>query len=149
MSEKTVTVADIEREALALEGVPFRHQGSDPGTGVDCRGLIEWLALRLFGRPVPHRDYQRVPSGREFYESLRAEMDEIPKEEARAGDVVLIRFPRDTEARHGGVLARGPYELMIVHAFETDAPGKVITEPYRGWPARCTRTAFRFRGVVE
>lgn len=146
----TVTREDIQREARALVGVPFKHQHSDPATGgLDCRGLLEYLAFRLYGRPIPLRDYRRRPSGREFYEQLAAEMDEILPREARAGDVVMIQLPRDDEPRHAGVLAEGPFELMIIHAFERDEPGEVIEEPFRGWPQRRARHAFRFRGVVD
>lgn len=156
---RRITRADIVREARALLGVPFRHQHSDPAAGgVDCRGELEYVAHKLTGRPLPKvHDYRREPSGREFYEKLKAEMDEIPLEEAREGDVVMIKFPRDEEARHAGILARGPKvagpdsvgELMIIHAFEREKPGRVIEEPFRGWPARCAATAFRFRGVAD
>jgi cell wall-associated NlpC family hydrolase len=155
----TITRADIVREARALIGVPFKHQHSDPSTGgLDCRGELEWVAFRLTGRPLPEvHNYRREPDGKEFYEKLKAEMDEIPLEDAREGDVVMIKFPRDDEARHAGVLTRGPGvegpnsegELMIVHAFERGRPGKVIEEPFRGWPERCAVTGFRFRGLVD
>jgi cell wall-associated NlpC family hydrolase len=158
VSAEAITRADIVREARALIGVPFKHQCSDPNAGgVDCRGVLEWVAHRLTGRPLPVHDYRREPSGREFYERLRAELDEMPLADAREGDVVLIKFPRDDEARHAGILARGPRvagpdsegELTIVHAFERERPGKVREEPYRGWPQKCAVTAFRFRGVVD
>lgn len=150
-SEANITRADIVREARALLGVPFRHQHSDPATGgVDCRGVLEWVAHRLTGRPLPAvHSYHRQPSGREFYEKLRDEMDEILLAGAREGDVVMIKFPRDTEARHAGILAEGPYELMLIHAFEREAPGCVREEPFRGWPSRCAVKAFRFRGVTD
>jgi cell wall-associated NlpC family hydrolase len=146
----------VVREARACLGVPFRHQCSDPRTGgLDCRGLLEWVAHRLTGRPLPAHDYRRKPSGREFHEKLSAEMDEIGLAAALPADVVMIRFPRDTQARHAGFLARGPVvagagtegELTLVHAFEREGPGRVIEEPYRGWPQRCAVTAFRFRGI--
>jgi cell wall-associated NlpC family hydrolase len=145
-----ITRADVVRAALALVGTPFRHQHSDPATGgLDCRGLIEYLAHRLYGRPIPTRDYRRFPDGREFYEQLAAEMDEVAPADALPGDVPLIKLPRQTEARHAGVIAPGPFEPLLVHAWERDAPGRVVAEPYRGWPARRTVTAFRFRGLVD
>jgi cell wall-associated NlpC family hydrolase len=158
-TERIITRADIVREARALIGTPFKHQHSDPSTGgVDCRGVLEWVAYVLWNRPLPVvRDYRREPSGREFYEKLKEELDEIPLEEAREGDVVMMQFPRDTEARHAGILTRGVCvagpdsegELMIVHAFEREKPGKVREEPYRGWPQKCAKFAFRFRGLAD
>lgn len=145
-----ITRADVVCEAKALVGVPFKHQHSDPATGgLDCRGLVEYLAYVLFGRPIPARDYQRFPSGREFYEKLAAEMDEVDRADALPGDVPLIRLPRHDEARHAGVIVPGPFETMLVHAWERDAPGRVVEQPYRGWPARNTVTVFRFRGLAE
>ncbi|HEV2708317.1 MAG TPA: NlpC/P60 family protein [Pyrinomonadaceae bacterium] len=144
-----VTRANIVAAARAQIGVPFAHQGSDPATGLDCRGLVEWVAFLLWQRPIPPRKYQRIPSGREFREKLTAEMDEIPVAEARDGDVVLIKLPRHDEARHAGILFTGIYEPMIVHAFERYRPGYVREEPYRGWTAGRTVAAFRFRGVID
>lgn len=139
-----VTRDDVVAVARLLRGVPFRHQGSNPETGIDCRGVIEWIAFVLAGRPIPPREYQRTPSGTEFLEKMRAEMVEIDPAEAGHGDAVLIHFPKDTEARHGGVLASGPYELMLVHAWEGRGEGEVREEPLRGWKLRNIDYAFRF-----
>jgi cell wall-associated NlpC family hydrolase len=149
-----ITRDNIVAVARSLKGVPFRHQGSHPETGLDCRGLIEWIGFVLWARPIPHRDYQRRPDGAEFLEKMRAEMTEIDPAEAGHGDAVLIHFPRDTEARHGGVLASGPVfaadpsELMLIHAWENRGEGAVREEPLRGWKRRNIDYAFRFP-VVE
>jgi cell wall-associated NlpC family hydrolase len=150
----TLTRDDVVRVARTLLGVPFRHQGSYPETGLDCRGVIEYIAFVLWARPVPPREYQRKPSGVEFLEKMRAEMVEIDPAEAGHGDAVLIHFPRDTEARHGGVLASGPVfaadpsELMLIHAWESRGEGAVREEPLRGWKLKNIDYAFRFPGVV-
>jgi cell wall-associated NlpC family hydrolase len=143
-----ITRDDVAAVARLLKGVPFRHQGSYPETGLDCRGVIEYTAFALWARPIPPREYQRKPDGAEFLEKMRAEMVEIDKDEAGHGDAVLIHFPRDTEARHGGVLASGPYELMLIHAWESRGEGEVREEPLRGWKLRNIDYAFRFPGVV-
>jgi cell wall-associated NlpC family hydrolase len=139
-----VTRGDVVGVARLLIGVPFRHQGSDPDMGLDCRGVIEWIGLVLWGRKIPLRDYQRKPSGAEFLEKMRAELTEIDPGEAGHGDAVLIRFPKDTEARHGGILAAGPHELMLIHAWESRGAGEVREEPLRGWKSRNIDFAFRF-----
>jgi cell wall-associated NlpC family hydrolase len=148
---RQVTRADIVREARACIGVPFRHQHSNPEAGgLDCRGLLEWVAHSAFGRPLPPpHTYQRKPSGVEFYARLKAEMEEIATNEAREGDVVMIQLPRHDEPRHAGILVEGRFEMMIIHAWEADAPGRVICEPYRGWLVRRTRHAFHFPGVID
>lgn len=139
-----ITRDDVVAVARLLKGTPFRHQGSYPETGLDCRGLLEYVARVLWGREIPPRSYQRVPSGVEFLEKMRAELEEIDPGEARHGDAVLIHFPKDTEARHGGVLANGPYELMLIHAWESRGEGEVREEPLRGWKQRNIDYAFRF-----
>jgi cell wall-associated NlpC family hydrolase len=148
-----ITRDDVAAVARLLKGTPFRHQGSDPETGLDCRGVIEYTAFVLWARPIPPRTYQRKPDGAEFLEKMRAEMTEIDPMQARHGDAVLIHFPRDTEARHGGVLADGPVfaadpsELMLIHAWESRGEGEVREEPLRGWKLRNVDYAFRFPGV--
>lgn len=139
-----VTAADVVAAARLLIGVRFEHQGSNPETGLDCRGVIEWVAYVLSGRPIPLRDYQRRPSGTEFLEKMRAEMREKDKAEATHGDAVLIHFPRDTEARHGGIIAQGPHELMLIHGWENQGEGSVREEPLRGWKLRNIDYAFAF-----
>jgi cell wall-associated NlpC family hydrolase len=148
-----VTRDDIVRVARTLKGVPFRHQGSYPKTGLDCRGVIEYIAFALWGRSIPAREYQRKPDGAEFLEKMRAEMTEIDPADARHGDAVLIHFPRDAEARHGGVLADGPVfaadpsERMLIHAWESRGEGEVREEPLRGWKRKNIDYAFRFPGI--
>lgn len=139
-----VTRDDVVAVARLLKGMPFRHQGSNPETGLDCRGLIEYVALVLWNRPIPLRDYQREPDGAEFLEKMRAEMREIDPADAAHGDAVLIHFPKDTEARHGGIIARGPYETMLIHAWESRGEGEVREEPLRGWKLRNVDYAFTF-----
>ena len=141
-----VTRDDVVAVARMLKGVRFAHQGSDPALGIDCRGVLEWVALVLWNRPIPPRDYQRTPSGREFYEKLAAELTEIDPAEAGHGDAVMIRYPKDPqdEAKHGGILARGPYETMLIHAWEHRDTGEVIEEPLRGWKQRNILHAFRY-----
>jgi cell wall-associated NlpC family hydrolase len=143
-----VTRDDVVAAARRLKGVPFEHQGSNPETGIDCRGVIEWVAYVLGGRLIPARDYQRRPSGAEFLEKMRAEMREKAPADIRHGDAVLIHFPRDTEARHGGIVAQGPYELMLVHAWENQGDGEVREEPLRGWKLRNIDYAFAFPFVA-
>ncbi len=51
--------------ARAMVGAPFRPQGSDPATGLDCVGLV-WAAYAAAGRPLvrpvgyPLRGWSRI-----------------------------------------------------------------------------------------
>ncbi len=144
--DKKVTRAEVVRVARSLVGVRFKHQGSNPETGLDCRGVIEYIGLALWGREIPLRDYQRTPDGAEFLAKMRAELEEVPLEEMREGDAVLIHFPKTAEAQHGGIVAEGPYERMLIHAWEGRGEGSVREEPLResGWKFRNIDFVFRF-----
>lgn len=47
-----MTGADLAAAAETLVGAPFRLQGRDPATGLDCIGVVA-AALALCGRTVP------------------------------------------------------------------------------------------------
>ena len=146
MSE-SVNRARIVEEARRLIGVRFRHQGFDPRTGIDCRGLLLCIA-RAIGQELtrPYRtNYPRKPDPAEFRSALEAELLEISEEEAGEGDVLLLHAPREEGATHVGVVAEGPYERMLIHA--TEAKAGVVEEPLRRWRGRI-RGAFRYRGLV-
>jgi len=147
--------APITRDAIVAAarsflGVPFRHQGVDPETGLDCRGLLIAVARKLGHEPRhEHRmNYKRHPDPAEFRAALESELEEIAVSDADDGDVVLVRAlkQKPEEATHAGILASGRYERMIIHA--TDSDRQVLEEPYRPGHVRLAVAAFRFPGVT-
>lgn len=120
-------------------GVPFRPQGSDPDTGLDCVGLV-WAAYRAAGcelaRPqgYPLRGWMRVR-----IEAALAAAGFAPTEQAGAGDVALIAFA--AEQFHLGLI--GPASLIHAHAglrrvVETPLPGCLSDAAWwRLSPPRC------------
>ncbi|MDQ3819361.1 MAG: NlpC/P60 family protein [Acidobacteriota bacterium] len=152
MSEMALQIRreDVVRAARSLLGVPWVHQGDDPAYGVDCKGMLISMAAS-FNYPVkPYsKDYRRRSPGAELRAHLESEMDEIAVEEVRAGDCVLIKFPRDEEARHVGLIADGLYERTIIHAYEpNEGKGRVLEEPFRRWRPYVV-AAFRWKGIVD
>jgi cell wall-associated NlpC family hydrolase len=151
MSEKfQVHPDDVVQAARELLGIPWEHQGLDPAFGLDCRGVLLTVA-KMCGY-VP-REYSKTYRRRSPAEELRAalddEMNEIPLEELRAADAVLIKFPRDDAARHVGILANGRYEQTIIHGYEPrQGGGRVIEEPYRRWSTYAV-AGFRWKGIVD
>lgn len=141
---------DIVREARALIGVPFRHQGFDPATGIDCRGHLLCLAQSLGHTLLANyrNNYQRQPDSDEFRAPLTNELDPIELMDVRDGDVLFIRLPREEKPTHVGVIATGQYERMIIHAKATRLGGEICEEPLRRWEAY-VEGAFRFRQLVE
>ena len=75
--------------ALALAGVPFRPQGRDPRSGLDCVGLC-LAAYRIPAERV-RRDYPLRGDFRgEVMASLAGWFRRIGKGRARAGDLLLL-----------------------------------------------------------
>ena len=145
-----ITREAIVREARALKGVRFLHQGADPATGIDCRGLLLCVA-RALGHTLSQAyrsNYARRPDAAEFRAALSGELEEIPFDELREGDVVFIRWPREREATHAGIVCQGPHERMLIHARSNSNgfSGSVVEEPYKRWEKYVT-AVFRFKGV--
>lgn len=148
----TFTRQQVADTAMSLVNVPFRHQGRDVATGIDCVGLPYIIAVML---DYPHRKdiegYRRVPSANDIRETLRANCDEIDVSEVKVGDIYLMRFG-GIKPRHVAVkvsdetdLARG-IEPMLVHA--KASAGKVVVEPIRQWTKDFV-CGFRMRGIKD
>lgn len=111
----TLTRHQIVHSALALVGRPFRHHGRDPKFGLDCAGLLVAtfapLGVTLAEGP---RDYRAKPPEAYVTQCLAQNFRLIESPPA-AGDIVHLRYKRDTEARHVGIIADAG-ELLIIHA---------------------------------
>lgn len=81
----------VAAAALALVGVPFRLQGRDPASGLDCVGLAS-LALRLAGHRVeaPGRYDLRNGNIARLHDGLTA-AGLVRVDAPMAGDIVLAR----------------------------------------------------------
>lgn len=93
-----MTPVEIARSQI---GKPWEHQARGPDRW-DCAGLVEFAfaAYGIRGR----MDYARNPSDGEL-ERMGVLLfgPPIPKDQMRAGDVVLLAFPRIV--RHCGIVA--------------------------------------------
>lgn len=98
-------------------GIPFRKRGRDR-RGADCFGLARMIQREVFGRELPA--HSTVPStdtaaaqaalteGREAGPWRRVERDE-----ARAGDMALMRAELSTDLSHCGVVVEGPGNIPL------------------------------------
>lgn len=105
-------------KARSLIGTPWMHQQRGPAR-LDCIGLL----VCCF--PVQDRtDYDRSPRGGQLEKCVREQFGPpIHKSEMKAGDVVLMAFPK--VIRHVGILA-DYWEggLSIIHTW-AGGPKKV------------------------
>lgn len=145
--QPSTTRGRIVAAARSLKGKPFKHQ-SRSLDAMDCRGLLMNVAdlIGMKTKRIYRDNYAVHPDGDEFRSALAAELIEIPMDDAGPGDCVMIKFPREKKATHVGILAQGPYEMMIVHAKGVDGSGSVCEEPLRRW-TKYIVTAFRLPEV--
>lgn len=124
----------VVRAARQYVGVPYRHQGRDAVSGLDCLGLVIAVA-RDIGHDVTldRTDYERITDGVELRDKL---LDSGMTEGSlpEPGDVVQICFRGlDGYGQHVGIVADGAHELHLIHAYERARTGRVIIEPLRRW----------------
>jgi cell wall-associated NlpC family hydrolase len=110
---------DIVAEARALLGTPFQHQGRMPGVAIDCAGvpIIVGKKLGLVSADFEVTGYARTPDGKTLKAYCDANMRRIELAAALPGDVILIRWGRDGDPQHLGILGDHPNGgLSIIHA---------------------------------
>ena len=133
----------IVRLARAWIGTPYHHQASARGIGTDCVGLIRGLYRDLYGiEPEGPFAYSRdwaEGSGREtLLEAARRHLIEIPKSDARPGNVLVFRYRARSLAKHAAVMA---HPTSMIHALEGAAVCEVAISR---WWRRHLAAAFSF-----
>lgn len=129
---------EVIRIALEAVDTPFQHQGRIAGLGLDCAGLYVHVCQCL---SIPHLDatgYPRSPFGGELERQLDAQpcLKRIPLEQARKGDVLVMRVSRAPQhiAFHAGehcgqtyvVHASEEHEKVCVHRLDSRWFGRVV-----------------------
>ena len=138
MPDSTAIVA----AARGWLGTPWRHQGRTRG-GMDCLGLVVVVARELGLSERDGTGYSRRATGRALLDPFREEMDEIPLDAVRPGDVVV--FADRCYPCHVGILSERHGALGVIHAHASRR--QVIEDAWSGeWQAKA-RFAFRFRGL--
>lgn len=102
---------DIVFEARTWIGTPFKHQGRIKGLGVDCVGLIIGIAHFFNLTDFDYTNYSHVPDGFLLRQLLDQHLHAILIPEAKAGDIVLMRF--EAQPQHVGILS----DYGIIHAY--------------------------------
>jgi cell wall-associated NlpC family hydrolase len=113
-------------------GTPFQHQGRHRGIGLDCSGLLLYVAKKLSlkdtsGKPFELDDYPDY-SAQPLDEQLHHECEKrliTRTDEIIPGDVVTLRFPPDRKVpdlkqfpiTHGGIVSSVQGELGLIHGY--------------------------------
>lgn len=129
---------DVIRVAAEVQGTPFRHQGRQPGLGLDCAGLYVYVCQSL---GIPHLDavgYPRTPYDGQLERQLDAQpaLRRIPKEDAKKGDILIMRMSRSPQhiTFHAGEFYGHPYVIhasemhgkVCLHRLDSDWFGRVV-----------------------
>ena len=136
-----VTRQDIVSAARECLGTPFRHQGRRVSSGLDCAGVVIYVAHRLGISDFDTREYGRLPHEDKLKRHLTAHMDVVPNGSWREGDVLLLAFER--EPQHLAIAS----DIGMIHSYSLI--GRCVEHRMDDkWKARI-RGAFRFRGVEQ
>lgn len=141
----TIPADALIREARALCGVPWIHQGRTR-LGVDCIGLIVLAArnagidiFRHCGIPQP-RTYSRKPSA-ELFALVERHCRRI--DSPTPGCLLFFRFVSDRHPRHFGLFTDTG---TVIHA-EAKVRCRVIEHGYRAQWLRWTDSVWLLPGI--
>jgi NlpC/P60 family putative phage cell wall peptidase len=143
--------AVIVARARAWIGTPYRHQSSCRGAGTDCLGLLRGLWRETLG-PEPEAvpaytpDWSEPAHTEDLLAAAGRNLLPVAREDARPGDVLVLRMRDGGVAKHVGILAastRG--DATLIHAYSGQG---VVESPLTPAWARRIAGVFRFPGSV-
>ncbi len=113
----------IIRVVRSWIGTPYRHQASVKGRGCDCLGLLRGVWREVVG-PEPEvvpsytPDWSEMGREERLWAAALRNLDAVPVNAAKGGQVVLFRMRKGHVAKHLGVLVgRGADYATVVHAY--------------------------------
>jgi len=112
--------------ARQYKDCPFRHQGRNPESGLDCVGVIVLAAQEVLGWTEGPRDYPNRPTSEIAFSRAAQFAMRISPGDARPGDVVQMRSGDHTT--HFGILT----DTGLIHA--TSTGGKVVEHIFKRDP---------------
>lgn len=123
--------------ARSLLDTPWRHQGRDPASGIDCAGLLEIAYEAPFTVA-----YSRHPHGGLITKRMELTFGPAIDDEPQAGDAVTLGFGFNGVVRHVGMIADYAHGgLSIIH---TDSVvGRVVEHPFDDKWRRRVRGVYR------
>ncbi|MCF8473068.1 MAG: C40 family peptidase [Emcibacter sp.] len=114
-------------------GVPFRHQGRNPSYGLDCVGLVVYVAKSLGLSDFDQLDYKKIPKKQAISRYANSADFRIkPIEQMMYGDIILLRFGRFLEhaaivTDRGIIHACEKYGKVTEHGLSADWRSKIIS----------------------
>ena len=114
---------DIVTQARTWLGTPFHHQARLKCVGCDCLGLIIGVVDELglkdkHGQPLAAYDeitYSKEPDGAYLTQKIAALLEEVPIENAQAGDLALFNMGENPQ--HLAILTDYENTLGMIHCY--------------------------------
>lgn len=140
----------IVKEALSWEGVKYRHQGRNRGSGIDCGGFLVVVAKALGLSDADLQAYHRYPDGPSLHKFLCEHLRLKCWGDAKPGDVVEMRDIATRWPCHVGILLPGQHGgLDIIHAWAKLCFRRVVRSSFdESWKDRMV-AVFAFPGVDD
>ncbi|MDX9706144.1 MAG: C40 family peptidase [Azospira sp.] len=115
------TVQNLISDGLALVGVNYRRGGTDPDSGLDCSGLVQFVFRESLGLDLPRTSREMSALG-----------NRVGRKELQPGDLVFFNTMRRAFSHVGIYLG----DDRFLHAPRSG--GEVRVEDMRGryWAAR-------------
>jgi cell wall-associated NlpC family hydrolase len=134
------TRQQIIDEARTWLNVRWVHQGRSRA-GIDCIGIVIKVAHALGIFAFDTFDYSRQPDPNRLRELLGEHMEKIAIDEARIGDILLMRFER--EPQHVAIVS----DIGMIHAY---AQARRVVEHRLDslWKSRVVG-AYRYKGLED
>lgn len=141
----SVTRDDVVAAARDLVGAPWKHQGRNAKTGVDCVGFVVLVARAL---EIPHwdrTDYNRRANRDSLTAPLKDQMIQIGLGEVGDGDVMVFGDIGPYPC-HLGIRSTRRDTAHIIHAYARWR--KVVEQPLdKDLWRQASSYAFRFPGL--
>ena len=117
-------VTSLLAEARRHMHTPYLFGGTDPETGFDCSGFLDYVFTQT-GFSLPRTSRQQAEAGHE-----------IPKEAARPGDLVYFTHDGDTVQHIGMVISEPGEELAMIHASSSQGVIETNVDSSTYWSPR-------------
>lgn len=118
----------ITEEARKLVGVRWAHLGRDPGSGLDCLGVVVAVAkaVRLVPIDFETGPYGHYPSGTELVRRIRAHCQPAPGNAPAPGTIGVFRV--HGALTHVGLFVAHPHHTGRVNIIHAYAPARQVVE---------------------
>lgn len=135
-----ITGDDIVSEARKHLGVPFRHQGRNPASGLDCIGLAVRVISDLGFSISDITNYEREPNPVMMGAAIEPYLSRIDHRNIKPGCILWMKFIR--EPMHVAIVT----DIGMIHAYGTI--GRVVEHSIDSKWKKRIHLAYRINGVA-